>query len=75
MEGHSRVRLPVFTAAALLDLFPLRQKARGDGLMCRQVPGRPQDTIGAAHLGALFVFTQCVFAFARREEGAAPHRS
>lgn len=56
MEGHSRVRLPVFTAAALLDLFPLPQKARGDGLMCRQVPGRPRDAIGAAHLGRSFCF-------------------
>lgn len=71
MEGHSRVRLPVFTAATLLDLFLRLQKARGDGLMCRQVPGRPQDAIRAAHLGALFVFTQRVPAFAGREAGAA----
>lgn len=37
--------------------------------MCRQVPGRPQDAIGAAHLGALFVFTQRVPAVAGREGG------
>lgn len=43
--------------------------------MCRQGPGSPQDAIGAAHLDALFVFTQRVPAFAGRASGAAPHRS
>lgn len=75
MKGHSRVRLPVFTAAAPLDLFLRQQKARGDGLTRGQVPGHPQDAIGATHLGALFVFPQCVPAFAGREAGAALHIS